>query len=166
MITPYLPDPYFPPAAPYTWDEALAFWKHVHRKRGCWPWIGLRTDEGEPYYLFRDTCVPRRAAWELFYGPVPGTIRVIPRCGNLDCVHPDHLGLASARVRILPYGSGYAPPRRWAGLAPADVLALRRAARHPHNTYRSMAADQACDMSTVQRAVRGRRWRRAAWRRV
>jgi hypothetical protein len=161
-MPPSLPNPNFIVAAPYTPEEAAAFWAHVQRKRGCWTWRGERTPDEEPYYLFRDTCVPRRAAWELLHGPLPGTLRPIPRCANRDCVRPDHLGLVSGRVRILPYGTGYPPARRWPGLTPTDEQAIRRAFATGHLTYRALAVEFDCARSTILRVLRRRFWRRGA----
>jgi hypothetical protein len=102
-----------------------------------------------------------RAAWELLHGPLPAALRPIPRCANLDCVRPDQLGLVSGRVRILPYGTGYPPARRWPGLSPAAEQAIRRAFASGHLTYRALAAEFDCARSTILRVLRQRFWRRA-----
>lgn len=79
--------------------KALTFSRYVNPDDGiqCWDWNGGKS---------RGKCVmrcpvsknrvlsARRVAWEVFKGPIPDWLFVLPRCLNRDCVNPSHLFLA------------------------------------------------------------------------
>jgi len=68
------------------------FWKHVEvgGPDECWPWQGPAGRDGNPEFDGRPACV---RAYELARGPVPDSARLRHRCGNPQCVNPEHLGL-------------------------------------------------------------------------
>lgn len=80
-------------------DIADRFWARVKvRKRGCWLWVGSRTNgygnlscRGiSPYPL-----LAHRVAWELTHEPIPDGLHVLHTCDTPACCRPSHLFLGT-----------------------------------------------------------------------
>jgi len=74
----------------------------------CWPWLGARTKKGTPNMFgekFPDGAQsggsPRRLVWERAFGEAPARKRIVKfACGNLLCMNPKHMMIASAETRF------------------------------------------------------------------
>ena len=75
-------------------------------KRGCAKWTGTVGSAGAPMMYFGGKLLPtRRVSYELFVGPIPKGRYVKRRCKTKTCVNPQHLYLANAVERVVPYES-------------------------------------------------------------
>lgn len=82
------------------------------RRLGCLEWLGVARSvriDGRDWH-------PQRAAWTVYFGPVPSGMSLLPLCGNWRCCEREHLAIAAP-----PRGR---PPR------PLPISPLRAAA-HP-----------------------------------
>lgn len=69
----------------------------------CWPWLGSRSKRGTPYFCVSKTrsCSPRRPVWDRAFGEPPPRDRIVKfSCGNLLCMNPQHMLVASAEERF------------------------------------------------------------------
>lgn len=73
------------------------FWAKVERTPDCWLWTASTTNVGVGQFRLGRTNVPaHRYAWQLIHGAAPaGDLR--HGCGNMRCVRPEHMVLASRR---------------------------------------------------------------------
>ena len=75
------------------------FWSKVDKHpRACWLWTGstFRTGSGQ-FRVGLKNRQAHRVAWELTFGsPPPGLLR--SKCGNLQCVRPDHHVVVERKV--------------------------------------------------------------------
>jgi len=64
---------------------------------GCWIWTGSKTWDGYGrIQRSRENIYAHRVSWELANGPIPqGMMLDHYVCGNVSCVNPDHLRLAT-----------------------------------------------------------------------
>jgi hypothetical protein len=61
---------------------------------GCWSWRAKRSTSGARVFKLRGEILPIEiAAYMLFVGPVPHDSEVFRRCGEVECVRPDHLAI-------------------------------------------------------------------------
>lgn len=73
----------------------------VELTESCWLWKGATNKEG--YGLVGwggNTRTVHRAVWEICYGPIPDGIHVAHACDVRNCVHPDHLWLATRKENM------------------------------------------------------------------
>jgi hypothetical protein len=70
--------------------------KVVCAPNGCWEWCGSRLVTGYGKFEFkRRIILAHRAAWELCFGPIPGSLWVLHSCDNPPCCRPGHLFLGT-----------------------------------------------------------------------
>lgn len=76
------------------------FWEKVDKSDDCWVWTANCTKgrNGEKRYGLisagrrgEGMLYAHRVSWELHFGQIPESLRVLHRCDNPQCVRPDHL---------------------------------------------------------------------------
>ncbi len=62
-----------------------SFWKRVDKTDGCWVW------RGGAHVCYRgERMSARQWAWRHVKQTPPGRYRLVAKCGNHSCIHPDH----------------------------------------------------------------------------
>jgi len=87
--------------------SAEEFWALVDRRgsEDCWEWQGSRR-HGWCAVPYGQVSWPgyssgaHRVAWELTFGPIPGSRYVLHWCDNPPCVNPNHLWLGTHRMNL------------------------------------------------------------------
>jgi len=109
---------------------------YIVNENGCWIWqkSTKRTGDGVrgQFWLNRKNLFAHRAAWLLFWGPIPDGLLICHECDVGICVNPDHLFLGTHKDNTKDMiQKGRANPRRgeechYAKLTANDVIAIRR----------------------------------------
>ncbi len=70
-----------------------SFWSKVQRTPHCWNWTGAKSPDGYGRLTMdKEQHYAHRLAWTLAHGiAIPQGKKIIHRCGNPQCVRPDHL---------------------------------------------------------------------------
>jgi hypothetical protein len=78
--------------------DAVRFWSKVDKGPDCWLWTASVSGIGRGHYRVGSKMEQaHRVAWELMFGSRPiGLLR--SRCGNLQCVRPDHQVVAERKL--------------------------------------------------------------------
>lgn len=145
---------------------SVRLWSKVKKGEGCWEWTGATKPEG--YAQIRNDghaqIYIHRAAWELTYGPIPGTLRVLHRCDNRRCVNPAHLFLGTiadnnadraAKGRNAPCRGRYGPNAR---LTEEQVAEIRGTYVKGKVTCKQLGKRYGVDHTTIHHIVKGRSW--------
>lgn len=68
----------------------------VNLDTGCWEWLSSRHKDGTGLIAYHGRkLTAHRAAYKTWVGPIPDGQSVHHKCGNHQCINPDHLVLAS-----------------------------------------------------------------------
>lgn len=149
------------------------FERHIERipESGCWIWLGAVDGPPRlPYGKFWDNdygrcIVAHRAAWKLFRGDIPDSLRVLHRCDVACCVNPAHLFLGTpkdntadmiAKGRNAPMIASRRGERsNFNKLSAEQVEAIRNAA----GTQREIAAAYGINQASVSLIKRRINWK-------
>ncbi len=124
------------------------FWAKVHKveePRGCWEWIGLRTELG--YGRFTIDGQGRKAhrmAYELLIGPIPEGLEPDHLCRNHGCVKVIADGFGPAHLELVTHQENLL---RGVGFAAQHAKAKHCPQGHPYdprNTYRDTKGRRYC----------------------
>lgn len=152
------------------------FWSKVQKTDGCWLWIGarFRGRKGQLRYgMFAVNRYPVRAhrfSYELHYGPIPESVKVLHRCDNERCVRPDHLWLGNQLENIQDMvdkgrqgegGKGHTHASHFgekspiAKLTDTDVLTIRRS----NSSQRDLADAYGVGRTTIRHILERKTWK-------
>lgn len=67
------------------------FLEKIDKRSDCWLWKGQIIYGYPRFYIKNKMHRANRISWKLFYGYIPGKLKVISKCGNKICVNPGHL---------------------------------------------------------------------------
>lgn len=136
-------------------DNRSRFFRHViKRQDGCWIWTGAPARDGHGQFsVFTDgkerNWRAHRLSWTWANGDIPKGMWVYARCGNKQCVNPDHLYLGKRLDTVNPA----------AKLKPHDVKRVR--AMWATNRYTQKELANAFDVSrqTISGIVNRQTWK-------
>jgi len=122
-----------------TQKESDRFWSNVQFTDGCWIWTGNRDRCGYGvFYRHGKRPKTHRLAFEEFYGPVTGELRVCHSCDNPPCVNPEHFFIGTQADNIGDMCSKERQPRGithgMAKLTEHEVLTIREMHRNGQRT--------------------------------
>jgi hypothetical protein len=124
------------------------FWAKVDQSGDCWLWKCKRTASGGQFRVNGKRPVAHRIAWEVTRGAIPPRYAVRRTCGNLLCVRPEHLQLAS--------GAECA----WrAKLTPSQVAAIRQRYSTGTISQRGLAREFGVSPQSINRLLHNLTWR-------
>ncbi len=129
-------------------------------RSGCWVWIGPVTNSGFPRLLFPGghSILAHRASYGFYIANLPPQARVIRRCGNRLCVHPEHLLLVTLdEFKRHCSASGVLGFRR-SKLTPDQVREIRRRSRQGESNV-NLAAAFGVTRTRIRQVVKGDGWR-------
>lgn len=138
--------------------------------RGCWVWIGSRSENGYGQVQFRGRqWRSHRVSWSVFNGAIPEGKKVLHKCDNPPCINPNHLFTGTQSDNLLDcsrkgrLNSCVGERGLSAKLKEADVLKIR--SLNSNGVARSeLAKMYGVHVSTVDDLINGRSWGHlAAW---
>jgi hypothetical protein len=144
------------------------FTRHVEFTDGCWIWHGDLDRSG--YERIQTGTRPRRrwirahrAAWMLFYGPIPEGMDVCHCCDNPSCVHPGQLFLgthADNMTDMVEKGRSLRGERHPnAKLTEADIKAIRTQYAAGGVTGRELGERYGVATNVIYEIAKRRKWR-------
>lgn len=144
------------------------FWSKVDRSGDCWLWTGRR-HQGKrqlPYGVLKYHGKMRVAhclAYALTHGEVPAGLCVLHRCDNPPCCNPAHLFLGTRQDNIADCVAKKRNARgerhASAKLTEACVQEIRSDFAVGGKTRAQLAAKHKVNWNTINRIVRGQKWK-------
>ena len=87
-----------------TKERERLFWSKVAKGRGCWDWIGSKSDHGYGRFSINPgnhRTMAHRLAYALIVGPISPGLTIDHLCRNKGCVNPSHLQAVCNRTNVL-----------------------------------------------------------------
>lgn len=120
----------------------------------CWLWKAYIHDPSGYGQLSGDagsSVYSHRAAYELFYGPIPNGLSVLHSCDNKPCCNPRHLRAGTQKDNLQ---DRFDRNRHWRKISDLDIPVLVRM-RHEGKLLQEIADHFHVTKTTIWRIVRG-----------
>jgi len=132
---------------------------------GCWLWFGMQRN-GKAYGVFcwkNKSLSAHRAAWEIYFGPIPPGMNVCHKCDVPMCVNPEHLFIGTQLDNMTDCrkkGRNRAPIGEKQHLSKLSDDAVRNIrSDHDNFSLREMAEKFGVNKSTIDRVIKRRTWK-------
>ncbi len=126
------------------------FWAKVEKTETCWLWTGRLNRKG--YGVLGKGVLVHRYVYESLVGPIPEGLtldHLADRCGNKNCVRPDHLEPCTARENALR-----AVAARWGSSRAVRGDTCMRGHSLIDNTYVYATGQRVCRTCVLERGRR------------
>lgn len=155
---------------PRTHEENIeVFWMRVQKGKPdeCWPWIGLKKENGNGlwygvFWTGKRSVPAHRFSFELANGPIALGMLVCHRCDNPICVNPAHFFMGTYKDNnrdTFSKGRQKKSELRANAVLNPDKVRLIHKMKIEGLTQKKMAEILGCRDSVVQAVIDGRSWK-------
>ena len=149
------------PLAERFWEKVIKDGPVIRAELGqCWEWDGSKLPQGYGQLgkvrPAQGYTLAHRVSWELHFGPIPESLKVLHRCDYPPCTRPEHLFVGTQSLNMqdaIQKGRNAAMK-----LTPEQVREIRQALQPPSQTVRGIADLYHVSIQAIYDIRSGRRW--------